>query len=329
MMNSALFISGQALHRNMAESLKLTEGIAHLVVASSFESRRIQGSRFDLCFIDLTKAIELNDLSRSLDFMSAEKLFVFHTSEQREEIRLAKKDNLYIEYIDVGALKNFQKILQSTLFKLRERNNDYLLDTLKINESISNNFNLNADVILMGASTGGPEIIKYLLTDLPYEMPPIVIILHMDPIILDGFCKRIGTVSNKKVVSVKAETFLDKNCIYVGCGKRNIELKCERGRFYITSGSEVKVNGHCPSVDVLFSSAAKITSKSIAAFLLTGMGKDGAEGLLQLMNAGAITVAQDQNSSAVFGMAEAALNLKAVKYLLNPSDMHKLLCSQI
>jgi len=91
----------------------------------------------------------------------------------------------------------------------------------------------------------------------------------------------------------------------------------------------VKVNGHCPSVDVLFSSAAKITSKSIAAFLLTGMGKDGAEGLLQLMNAGAITVAQDQNSSAVFGMAEAALNLKAVKYLLNPSDMHKLLCSQI
>jgi len=327
MVNSALFISGQALHRNMAVSLKLTDGIAHLVVASSFESKRIQGESFDLCLLDLTKSTELNDLSTSLDVMSAEKLLVFHTSEQREEIRLATKDHVYIEYIDVGTLKNFQKCLQSTVLKLIERNNDYLPDTLEIKESISKNFTLNADIILMGASTGGPEIIKYLLTDLPSEMPPIVIILHMDPIILDAFCKRIGAVSNKKVISVKSETFLDKNCIYIGCGKRNIELKCQCERFYVSTGSEVKVNGHCPSVDVLFGSAAKITSKSIAAFLLTGMGKDGAEGLLQLMHSGAITVAQDQNSSAVFGMAAAALKLQAVKYLLTPSDMHKLLCS--
>ena len=327
MANSALFISGQALHRNMAESFKITEGIAHLVVASSFKSRRIRENKFDLCLLDLTKSIDLNEFSKSLDVMITEKLFVFHTSEQLEKIRIAKKDNLYIEYIDVGTLKNFQKSLQSTLLQLSERNNDYLLDTLEVKESIRNNFNLNADVILMGASTGGPEIIKYLLTDLPSEMPPIVIILHMDPIIIDAFCKRIAAVSNKKVVSVKSETFLDTNCIYVGCGKRNIELKCQCEQLYVSIGTGVKLNGHCPSVDVLFSSAAQITSKSIAAFLLTGMGKDGAEGLLHLMNSGAITVAQDQDSSAVFGMAEAALNLHAVKYLLTPREMHKLLCS--
>ena len=104
-----------------------------------------------------------------------------------------------------------------------------------------------------------------------------------------------------------------------------MEISKTGSNYFLSKGNKLKINGHCPSVDVLFKSAAKIYDTKILAVLLTGMGSDGAEGLNLLKNSGAFTITQNEESSEVYGMPKAAIEIGAAKHILSLEQIIKIL----
>lgn len=172
------------------------------------------------------------------------------------------------------------------------------------------------DLVLIGSSTGGVEALTSLLSRFPADCPPVVIAQHMLP----GFTKSLTDHLNRScqphVQEATEKGALQRGNIYFapsGQGHTTIERKGTL-RSRVRMGSPR--NGHMPSVDELFDSAALVKGLSIAAALLTGMGKDGADGLLKLRQGGARTIAQDENSSLIYGMPRAAAELGAADEIL-------------
>ena len=184
------------------------------------------------------------------------------------------------------------------------------------------------DLILLGASTGGPEALKHILGALRPKMPPILVVLHMQTEFLERYCERLT-----KITKLKVKRFIDHekvipNSIYIANGSNHMEISKTGSDYFLNKGSDKKVKGHCPSVDVLFKSAAKIKKSNHLAILLTGMGSDGAEGLNSLKNSGAFTVTQNEETSEVYGMPKAALEIGAAKCVLSLEQITKILSSQ-
>ena len=118
------------------------------------------------------------------------------------------------------------------------------------------------------------------------------------------------------------------NSIYSADGSKHMEISKTGSDYVLNKGSEEKIKGHCPSVDALFNSASKMRNSNLLAILLTGMGSDGAEGLNSLKNAGAFTLIQNEESSEVYGMPKAALEIGAAKSILSLEQIIKILSSQ-
>lgn len=169
---------------------------------------------------------------------------------------------------------------------------------------------LNETVIAIGASTGGTEAIKDVLTALPAEMPPIIMTQHMPETFTPSFAKRLDTLSALTVVEARGGERLTPGMAYLAPGHSHMLIRRSPGGGYVTElNQEEPVNRHRPSVDVLFRSVAQqVRGVNAIGIILTGMGKDGAQGLLEMRNAGAHTIGQDQASCVVYGMPrEAAL----------------------
>ena len=118
------------------------------------------------------------------------------------------------------------------------------------------------------------------------------------------------------------------NSIYIADGSNHMEISKTGSDYFLNKGNAKKVKGHCPSVDVLFNSAAKIKNSKLLAILLTGMGSDGAEGLNSLKNSGAFTVTQNEETSEVYGMPKAALEIGAAKCVLSLEQITEILSAQ-
>ncbi|MHB0947900.1 MAG: chemotaxis protein CheB [Gemmatimonadaceae bacterium] len=159
-----------------------------------------------------------------------------------------------------------------------------------------------ATLIALGASTGGTEALRSILTGMPAEAPPIVAVQHMPPGYTRAFAERLGCLSRIEVREARDGDLLTPGLALIAPG--GVHLSVVKGARGLQARLEesLPVNGHRPSVDVLFESLATVLPASAAAALLTGMGSDGAVGLLALRNAGAWTVAQDESTSVVFGM---------------------------
>jgi len=145
------------------------------------------------------------------------------------------------------------------------------------------------------------------------DSPPIVIVDHMPEGFTREFADRLNERCRVRVVEAEDQQELSPGVVAIAPGgARHLEVRASRsGGFYVELAPGEKVSGHRPSVNVLFRSLAKVAGKEAAAGLLTGMGRDGAEGLLALRRAGAFTLAQDEATSVVFGMPKAALELGA------------------
>ena len=171
-------------------------------------------------------------------------------------------------------------------------------------------------LILIGSSTGGVEALGTILTTFPADCPPTVVTQHIPEKFAASLSVRLDGVCAPNVSLAEDGKILQPGNIYIAPGTIGhltiIHSTVIRSR--ITHGPPV--NGHTPSVDELFESAAKYSMGNIAAALLTGMGKDGARGLLKLKNAGAHTIAQDKQSSVVYGMPAAAIRLGAACEIL-------------
>lgn len=174
-------------------------------------------------------------------------------------------------------------------------------------------------VVAIGASTGGPPILQYILSELPKDFPvPVLIVQHMAKGFTQGFAEWLGETSALPVHVAFHGSLLRPGHVYVA--PDGFQMKVERNERLSCQGNEPE-NGLCPSVSILFRSVAEVFGKSAVGILLTGMGKDGAEELKLIKEKGAITIAQDQESCIVFGMPGEAVKLNAAKYVLAPEKI--------
>jgi two-component system chemotaxis response regulator CheB len=176
-------------------------------------------------------------------------------------------------------------------------------------------------VIVIGASTGGTEAIKDVLVELPFDAPGVLVTQHMPEAFTRSFAARLDALCRITVrEAVCGERVLPGHA-YIAPGHSHLLLK-RNGANYVTQLSQADpVNRHRPSVDVLFRSAAECAAKNAIAIILTGMGKDGAAGMLELHRAGGYTYAQDEHSCVVFGMPKEAIALGAADEVLPVQDI--------
>ncbi|AWK41670.1 chemotaxis-specific protein-glutamate methyltransferase CheB [Photorhabdus laumondii subsp. laumondii] len=184
-------------------------------------------------------------------------------------------------------------------------------------------------LIAVGASTGGTEAIKNLLQPLPVTSPALLITQHMPPGFTRSFAERLNKLSQITVKEAENGERILPGHAYIAPGDRHMEL-CRNGADYqVLITDAPAVNRHRPSVDVLFRSVAKFAGKNAVGVLLTGMGSDGAAGLLEMKQAGAYTLAQDEASCVVFGMPRAAIQMGAVDEVMDILKMSKRMLAKI
>ena len=176
-------------------------------------------------------------------------------------------------------------------------------------------------IIAIGASTGGTEAIYEVLKQFRRDVPGIVVVQHMPP----GFTKMYAErLNNQCQVAVKEAQTGDKvlqGQVLIAPGDRQMKVVKVGDGYQVECRGTEKVNGHCPSVDVLFQSVARAAGRSAVGVILTGMGGDGAKGLLEMRKAGAVTIGQDEASCIVYGMPKVAYELGAVQYRLGLSGI--------
>lgn len=166
------------------------------------------------------------------------------------------------------------------------------------------------DLIVVGASTGGVEAIKLLLAGFPKQTPPILIVQHIPPAFSKTFANRLRQSSPILVTEACDGEEIEPNHAYIAPGGKQMGVKKNLKKLFISITDDSPVNRHKPSVDFLFNSVAQnCPKKNISAAVMTGMGDDGAQGLLNLRHQGAHTIAQDEESCVVFGMPKVAIDL--------------------
>ncbi len=172
-------------------------------------------------------------------------------------------------------------------------------------------------VIAIGASTGGTEVIAEILNKLPADLPGIVIVQHMPEKFTKAFADRVNGMSRLYVKEAEHGDRLYRGVALVAPGNRHMLLHYDSSGYWAEINDGLPVNRHKPSVDVIFRSVAQTAGKNALGILLTGMGADGANGLLEMKESGATTIAQDEASSVVFGMPKEAIKLGAADMVKN------------
>jgi two-component system chemotaxis response regulator CheB len=162
-------------------------------------------------------------------------------------------------------------------------------------------------VLAVGASTGGPQALEALLTRLPAETPPVVLVQHMPARFTRAFAKRLDGLCAVRVTEVEGGERLEPGVAYIAPGDRHMLVERQGLGLFTRLTDGPAVHHQRPAVDVLFHSLARIEGVAIVGLLLTGMGQDGADGMVALRKAGAETIAQDEHSCVVFGMPKEAI----------------------
>ena len=181
---------------------------------------------------------------------------------------------------------------------------------------VKKTFNVTDKIIAVGASTGGTEAIKTFLEGLNHDSPGVVVVQHMPELFTKSFADRLNSVLPLDVKEAENGDKVMRGQVLIAPGSHHMLLK-KRGTTYFVEVIEGPlVNRHRPSVDVLFRSVAMAAGSNAVGIILTGMGDDGAQGLLEMKEAGAMTIAQDEKSCVVFGMPKEAIKLNAVDKIL-------------
>ncbi|MFZ2888985.1 protein-glutamate methylesterase/protein-glutamine glutaminase [Sulfuricurvum sp.] len=200
------------------------------------------------------------------------------------------------------------RVKQRSLESLREANTTSLAETTN-------------KILAIGASTGGTEALKDLLMGLPRNAPGMVIVQHMPSNFTGPFAERLNSLCSMEVREAKNGDSITPGVALIAPGDYHMVVRRSGARYYVEIGSGEKVSGHRPSVDVLFNSVAKIAGANAIGTILTGMGGDGARGLLAMRNAGARTIGQDESSCIVYGMPKVAYEIGAVEKQLSLSKI--------
>ena len=168
-------------------------------------------------------------------------------------------------------------------------------------------------IIAIGASTGGTEAILQVIKQFPANTPGVVIVQHMPPVFTKMYAERVDKLCAMRVSEAQNGDRIKPGTVYIAPGgDQQMYLRQDASGYYLYLTHGEKVSGHCPSVDVLFDSVAKVAGRNAVGVILTGMGADGARGLTDMRRAGAHTIGQDQESCVVYGMPMVAYNMGGV-----------------
>lgn len=180
-------------------------------------------------------------------------------------------------------------------------------------------------VILIGASTGGCDAIPTILSALPPDGPPVVCIQHIPPVFSATFARRLDELGNLRVTEAQTGDVLERGRAFVAPGGRHLVLRGRGERLVLEVQDSPPVNHHRPSIDVTFRSAAQQLGPRAVAAILTGMGKDGVEGMAEIRACGGYTLAQDEATSVVFGMPREAISRQAARAVAPLEQIARLL----
>lgn len=184
-------------------------------------------------------------------------------------------------------------------------------------------------IVAVGASTGGTEALTAFLHGLKPPMPGMVVVQHMPPVFTAMFAERLNRELPFDVVEAEDHRQILKNSIHIAPGDRHLKIRKVGSAYLTVVGGTNKVTGHCPSVDVLFDSVAEAAGANAVGIIMTGMGSDGAKGLLKMRQSGAFTIGQDEASSIVYGMPMKAFELGAVVRQVALKEIAPLLVSHL
>ncbi len=217
---------------------------------------------------------------------------------------------------DVRAVNGVESFIRDMIDKIKIASSAKIVQrnsegrTMKINDSPAAG---SGKIIAIGASTGGTEAICQVLKALPGSTPGIVIVQHIPPVFSRMFAERLNSSTNLEVKEAETGDYIEKGRVLIAPGDCHMAIQKTGNRYKVKCFAGDKVNGHCPSVDVLFHSVAVEAQKNAIGVILTGMGYDGAKGLLEMRRKGARTIGQDERSSVVYGMPKVAYNIGAVE----------------
>ncbi len=233
---------------------------------------------------------------------------------------------------DVSSVKSVENFIHELILKVKiasvskitssnsENSENKIYSTLK---TVSN------QIIAIGASTGGTEAIYRILKELPQNLPGIVIVQHIPPNFSRMFAERLNNSTKLNVKEARTGDFIETGTALIAPGDQHMKIVRKGSRYYVECFEGEKVNGHCPSVDVLFESVAQEAGCNSIGIILTGMGYDGAKGLLSMRRKGARTIGQDEKSSVVYGMPKVAYNIGAIEKQTSLNNIPHLLYSAL
>ncbi len=184
-------------------------------------------------------------------------------------------------------------------------------------------------IIAIGASTGGTQAVTEIITALPESTPGIVIVQHMPPMFTRSFAERLNSLSRLDVKEASTGDRIIRGSVLIAPGNKHMTIRRNGAMYYTEIKDGPMVNFVRPSVDVLFSSVAKYVGGNAIGVILTGMGEDGAKGLLEMKGAGAFTIAQDEATSVVFGMPRRAIEMGAVKRVAPLEEIPEIILENI
>ena len=194
--------------------------------------------------------------------------------------------------------------------------------TVMLNEQQSLSVKGNNLIVAIGASTGGTEAIFSVAKDFGTDIPGIVVVQHMPPGFTSMYAKRLDDQCRIQVKEAQTgDRVLPGHMLIAPGGDAHMRLVKVNGVYQVEVKQGPRVNGHCPSVDVLFESVARVAGANAVGIILTGMGGDGAKGLLSMRKAGARTIGQDESTCVVYGMPKVAYDLGAVEHQEKLTDI--------
>lgn len=232
---------------------------------------------------------------------------------------------------NVQSAQNVEEFLLDLIVKIKSVAGAKVIDTSIITQDrilTSNSLNTKK-VIAIGASTGGTEAIASLLKHLPARIPGILIVQHIPPQFSRMFAERLNMQTHFTVKEAARGDYLEPGMVLIAPGDQHLIVKKIGDRYKVEVFNGDKVNGHCPSVDILFDSVAKECKADAVGVILTGMGYDGAKGLLSMRRKGARTIGQDEISSVVYGMPKVAFDVGAVERQVSLEKMPEMICAML
>lgn len=231
------------------------------------------------------------------------------------------------EYFVKGDLQKSPEVLVSKIRELAGNKKKAADSGITIPRASELKLQFKPDLIVIGASTGGPEALTSLLRNIPKGLPPIIIVQHIYPSFSSAFAKQLCKISGYQEAKMEQPTVeLSDGNIYIAHDDYHLMVSRNQGKLYVNQDKSPAVNGHRPSVDQLFSSVAKISDLKVVSLLLTGMGRDGATGMSELKKLKhSFNLVQDAASSVVYGMPREAAKLGAAHCQANIAEARKFL----